>query len=173
MKAYQRAETRDQILEGRREPSPVEGWPGSTWSRSARPRESRGAPSTATSRTATSSSPTSERARGGGSRSASTPPSAAAPAGASRIEVVLHHAANDLREHEILRALLQNEPAFVLSKLREAFTSIPPAIRPMVEEEVACHPAVRSGTMTVEQYVEWLTRLLIAIYLFPTRTPTG
>jgi AcrR family transcriptional regulator len=88
-----------------------------------------------------------------------------------RIHIALHLATREARDNPILRRVLDTDPAFVLRSLRERL----PVIKKMIREPFAPlldqTAPVRKGVATVDQLVDWLTRLMISAYLFPDPEP--
>jgi AcrR family transcriptional regulator len=95
----------------------------------------------------------------------------AAPPGADRLEVALRYATQHAREHPVLSRILETDPAFVLRAIRDRLSELRALIHgllaPLLEETT---PVVR-GIATVEQLVDWLTRVMISAYLFPDPAP--
>ena len=95
----------------------------------------------------------------------------AAPPGVERLRVALEHAAQHAREHPLLQRVIETDPAFLLHALRTQYPIVRALIGrlfgPLLGEAIP----VREGAATAEQLVDWLTRLLISVFLFPDPNP--
>jgi AcrR family transcriptional regulator len=95
----------------------------------------------------------------------------AVPTGEERLRVVLEIATKQLREHAALQRLIESDPGFVLESLRERFPAVRSQIRDMLAPVLKETRSARARTLTDDQLVEWLTRFLISMYLFPPTDP--
>jgi hypothetical protein len=93
------------------------------------------------------------------------------PTGEERLRVVLEIATKQLREHAALQRLIESDPGYVLESLRERFPSVRGQIREMLAPVLKETRSARARTLTDDQLVEWLTRFLISMYLFPPADP--
>jgi AcrR family transcriptional regulator len=98
---------------------------------------------------------------------------AAAPAGASRLQVALQHVTRYVREHPAILRILETEPAFVLAYLREQFPALRATTGAFLAPLLAETRPVRDGLATTEQLVDWMTRVMISAVLFPDPDPDG
>jgi AcrR family transcriptional regulator len=90
-----------------------------------------------------------------------------APGSEEGIRLLLLRATRQVAEHPALQRLLETDPALVLGAVQRQF----PTIRSQLHEVLAPHlepaSAVRSGLVELDQLVDWLTRILITVFLIP------
>jgi AcrR family transcriptional regulator len=90
-----------------------------------------------------------------------------APSPEARIRLLLLRATRQVAEHPALQRLLETDPAFVLGAVQRQF----PTIRAQLHEVLAPHleatALVEGGVVELDQLVDWLTRLLITVFLIP------
>lgn len=94
-----------------------------------------------------------------------------APDGAEKVRLALQYAARFAGEHPVLRRLVETDPAFVLSAIRERFTVIRDMVHGPLAPLLAQTEPVRRGTVPTEQLVDWMTRMMISFFLFPEPDP--
>ncbi len=94
-----------------------------------------------------------------------------APAGPARLQVALEHATRHAREHPVLRRILETDSAFVLDAIRTQYPSIRALIGELLAPLLRETSLVRARVTTVEQLVDWLTRMMISAFLFPDPAP--
>lgn len=94
-----------------------------------------------------------------------------APPGPERILIALEHATRHVHEHPMLQRLLETDPAFVLRGLRAQFAGIKNELRPVLAPALDQLEPVRSGAAGVDDLVDWMTRLMLSAYLFPSASP--
>ncbi|GIW40355.1 MAG: putative HTH-type transcriptional regulator [Candidatus Binatia bacterium] len=94
-----------------------------------------------------------------------------APEGAERLRIVLEHAANYVRLHPALQRLLEAESAFVVSYLREKFSVIRGMLGRLLGPLLEATEVARSGVASPEQLLDWMTRVLVSMILFPDPDP--
>ena len=85
-----------------------------------------------------------------------------------RLKLLMLHATRYVSEHAALQRLLETDPAFVLSSLRQSFPSVRDELGRLLTPALEHSGPVRAGIVSVEQLVDWLTRILVTTYLFPT-----
>lgn len=93
------------------------------------------------------------------------------PPGEQPLHVVLRYATWHVREHPVLRRLLESEPAFVLNTIREYFPSVKRAVAELVCPMLGGVSPIQQGIVTQEQFIDWLTRMMISAYLIPDANP--
>jgi AcrR family transcriptional regulator len=98
---------------------------------------------------------------------------AAAPAGASQLEVALQLVTNYVREHPAIQRVIETEPAFVLGYLRAEFPTLRATTGAFLAPLLAQTDPVRQGLATTDQLVDWMTRVMISAVLFPDPNPDG
>lgn len=98
---------------------------------------------------------------------------AAAPAGASRLEVALQHVTRYVGEHPAIRRVIETEPAFVLGYLGRQFPALRATTGQFLAPLLAETQPVRDGLATTAQLVDWMTRVMISAVLFPDPDPDG
>lgn len=98
---------------------------------------------------------------------------AAAPAGASRLEIALQQVTRYVGEHPAIRRVIETEPAFVLGYLREQFPALRATTGQFLAPLLADTQPVRDGLASTEQLVDWMTRVMISAVLFPDPDPDG
>ena len=87
------------------------------------------------------------------------------------IHVLLTFASNATKERPLLAELLSKEPGFVLTSLQESFKDISRGLRPVFSADLRELAGLDNNTIPTTQLVDWITRLLIAGYLFPDPNP--
>lgn len=96
---------------------------------------------------------------------------AEAPTGADKVRLALQYAARFAGEHPVLRRILETDPAYAVTAIRDQFTTI----RQMIGEPLAPlfgeTDLVRRGTVQTDQLVDWMTRMMISFFLFPDPDP--
>lgn len=93
------------------------------------------------------------------------------PPGDDRIEVALQHVTRYAGEHAAIRRILETEPGFVLSYLRENFPVLRGMTKAMLGPLLRQTTPVRSGLVDAEQLADWLSRFMISAVLFPDPNP--
>ncbi len=96
-----------------------------------------------------------------------------APPGAPRLELALQHVTRYAREQPAIQRLLDTEPAFVLTYVRENFPALCATTREMLAPLLRPSSAVQTGAVGADQLVDWLTRVMISAVLFPDPDPDG
>jgi AcrR family transcriptional regulator len=89
----------------------------------------------------------------------------------SRMEVAIGHVARYVAEQPAIRRILETEPAFVLGYLREHFSDLRARSQQLLAPLLRRTEPVRSGAVTADQLVDWLTRVMISAVLFPDPDP--
>jgi AcrR family transcriptional regulator len=84
-----------------------------------------------------------------------------------RLKLLMLHATRYVKEHTALQRLLETDPAFVLSSLRLSFTSVRDELGRLLAPSLESSGPVKEGVVSVDQLVDWLTRILVTTYLFP------
>ena len=85
-----------------------------------------------------------------------------------RLKLLMLHATRYVREHAALQRLLETDPAFILSSLRQSFFTVRDELGRLLVPALKNSGPVKAGIVSVEQLVDWLTRILVTAYLFPT-----
>ena len=93
------------------------------------------------------------------------------PAGEARLDLVLEIASQQLSGHPALQRLLETDPAMVLESIRDRFPDIRERLTRVLGPALRETHPVRSGVISEGQLVDWATRLLISLYLFPDSEP--
>jgi AcrR family transcriptional regulator len=96
---------------------------------------------------------------------------AEAPGGAATVQLALQYAARFAVEHPVLRRIVETDPAFVLTAIRERFRDIRAVIHGPLAPLLAQTEPVRRGAAQTEQLVDWMTRIMISFFLFPDPDP--
>ena len=94
-----------------------------------------------------------------------------APDGAEKVHLALQYAARFAGEHPVLRRIVETDPAFVLTAIRDQFAAIRDMVREPLAPLFAQTDPVRQGTAKTEQLVDWMTRIMISFFLFPDPDP--
>jgi AcrR family transcriptional regulator len=94
-----------------------------------------------------------------------------APPGDERIEVALQHVTRYVGEHLAIRRILETEPGFVLTYLREHFSTLRAMTSTSLGPLLGQTTPVRSGVVKAEQLADWLSRFMISAVLFPDPNP--
>lgn len=94
-----------------------------------------------------------------------------APPGDVRIEVALQHVTRYVGEHPAIQRILETEPGFVLTYLRQHFSSLREMTSTSLGPLLRQTTPVRSGVVKVEQLADWLSRFMISAVLFPDPNP--
>ena len=95
----------------------------------------------------------------------------AAPAGEARLRVLLDHAMREVRAHPALQRLLESDPAEVLEGIRRQLPELVAAFHATLGPALEDIEPVRSGAVTSRQFVDWMTRFLVSMYLFEEPEP--
>lgn len=90
---------------------------------------------------------------------------------ADRFEVVMRHAAWHVREHPVLRQLSETDPDFLLRSIRKNFHSIRDTVEELVLPLTDDLAPIKLGIVTGDEFVDWITRILLSAYLFPDPNP--
>lgn len=90
-----------------------------------------------------------------------------APAGPARILVVLRHATQHVREHPVLRRLLETDPAFLLRALRAEMPLLRSRFGGVLRPLLADTHLVRNGVASADDLLDWMLRLMVSAFLFP------
>ena len=90
-----------------------------------------------------------------------------------RLKLLMLHATRYVKEHAALQRLLETDPAFVLSSLRQSFPSVRDELGRLLAPALASSQPVKTGVVSVDQLVDWLTRILVTTYLFPPEDNTA
>ena len=96
---------------------------------------------------------------------------AESPSHVPPIHVLLTFASNATKERPLLAELLSKEPGFVLTSLQESFKDISRGLRPVFSADLRELAGLDNNTIPTTQLIDWITRLLIAGYLFPDPNP--
>lgn len=96
---------------------------------------------------------------------------AKAPLGPKRILIALEHATRHVHEHRMLQRILETDPGVVLRELRRQFGDIKNELRPVLVPALETLEPVRSGAVEVEDLLDWMTRMMLSAYLFPSANP--
>jgi AcrR family transcriptional regulator len=96
---------------------------------------------------------------------------AQAPPGPERILIALEHAARHVHEHRMLQRILETDPGLVLRAVRRQFEGIKNEFRPVLAPTLETLEPVRRGAAEVDDLVDWMTRLMLSAYLFPSANP--
>jgi AcrR family transcriptional regulator len=94
-----------------------------------------------------------------------------APPGDERIEVALQHVTRYVGEHPAIQRILETEPAFVLTYLRQHFGTLCAMTSATLGPLLRQATPVRSGVVEAEQLADWLSRFMISAVLFPDPNP--
>jgi AcrR family transcriptional regulator len=94
-----------------------------------------------------------------------------APGDASQLEAALQLVTRYVQEHPAIRRIIATEPAFVLEYLRGQFPALCAVVGTFVAPLLAQTEPVRTGLVTTEQMVDWMTRVMISAVLFPDTDP--
>jgi AcrR family transcriptional regulator len=94
-----------------------------------------------------------------------------APPGDERIEVALQHVARYVGEHPAIQRILETEPGFVLTYLRQHFSTLREMTSASLGPLLRQTTPVRSGVVQAEQLADWLSRFMISAVLFPDPNP--
>jgi AcrR family transcriptional regulator len=90
-----------------------------------------------------------------------------------RLKLLMLHATRYVKEHAALQRLLETDPAFVLSSLRQSYPSVRDELGRLLGPALASSQPVKTGVVSVDQLVDWLTRILVTTYLFPPEDNTA
>ena len=93
------------------------------------------------------------------------------PEGEERLRIVLDFAVRLGRDHPLIQRLPESDPGFVLTSLRERFPDLQATFERLFAPDLKNTLLVRSGVVTAEQLVGWITRVLVSIFLFPDPDP--
>lgn len=93
------------------------------------------------------------------------------PDGEAPFETFVRHATWTVREHRMLRDLLENEPGFVLASLRENYVGIRESITKVVSPWLEESALDRLHDISKEQVIDSITRIMISHFLFPDPRP--
>jgi len=93
------------------------------------------------------------------------------PEGEERLRIVLDFAVRLGRDHPLIQRLPESDPGFVLTSLRERFPDLQATFERLFAPDLKNTLLVRSGVVTAEQLVGWITRVLVSIFLFPYPDP--
>ena len=85
-----------------------------------------------------------------------------------RLKLLMLHATRYVKEHAALQRLLETDPAFVLSSLKQSFTTVRDELGRLIVPALENSGPVKAGVVSVDQLVDWLTRILVTAYLFPS-----
>lgn len=96
---------------------------------------------------------------------------AEAPDGAEKVHLALQYAARFAVEHPVLRRIVDTDPAFVLTAIRDRFTAIRDMVHGPLAPLLAQTDPVRRGAADTDQLVDWMTRIMISFFLFPDPDP--
>jgi AcrR family transcriptional regulator len=94
-----------------------------------------------------------------------------APDGAEKVHLALQYAARFAGEHPVLRRIVETDPAFLLSAIRDQFSVIRGMVGGPLAPLFAQTEPVRQGAAKTEQLVDWMTRIMISFFLFPDPDP--
>ena len=90
-----------------------------------------------------------------------------APTSEERIRLLLLRATRQVGEHPALQRLLETDPAFVLGAVQRHFPTIREQLRDVLAPHLEATALVEGGIVELDQLVDWLTRLLITVFLIP------
>ena len=93
------------------------------------------------------------------------------PAGEERLRIVLDFAIRLGRDHPLIQRLPESDPGFVLTSLRERFPELRTTFERLFAPDLKNTLLVRSGVVTAEQLVGWITRMMVSVFLFPDPDP--
>lgn len=94
-----------------------------------------------------------------------------APEDEGRLRLMFEAATRHVQEDPALQRLLESDGARVLQGIRQQYGAIRQQLRVPLAPILERTAPVRSGQVSVDQLVDWLTRILISIYLFPGTDP--
>lgn len=94
-----------------------------------------------------------------------------APAGPERILIAVEHATRHVQAHRMLQRILETDPALVLREMRTQFAGIKNELRPVLAPALETLEPVHRGAAEVEDLLDWMTRLMLSAYLFPSANP--
>jgi len=96
-----------------------------------------------------------------------------APSDEDRLRGLLLRATRQVSEHPALQRLLETDPALVLGAVQRQFPTIREQLREVFAPLLGSTAVVTGGVVELDQLVDWLTRLLITVFLIPgERTET-
>jgi len=90
-----------------------------------------------------------------------------APSSEERIRLLLLRATRQVAEHPALQRLLETDPAFVLGAVQRHFPTIRSQLREVLAPLLEPTAVVAGGVVELDQLVDWLTRILITVFLIP------
>jgi AcrR family transcriptional regulator len=93
------------------------------------------------------------------------------PPGDERIEMALKHVTRYVGEHPAIRRIMETEPAFVLTYLREHFPVLREMTKTILGPLLRQTTPVRARVVNAEQLADWLNRFMISAVLFPDPDP--
>ncbi|MDH3685403.1 MAG: TetR/AcrR family transcriptional regulator [Myxococcales bacterium] len=90
-----------------------------------------------------------------------------APSTEDRLRGLLLRATRQVAEHPALQRLLETDPALVLGAVQRQFPTIRDQLREVFTPSLESTAVVAGGVVELDQLVDWLTRLLITVFLIP------
>lgn len=90
-----------------------------------------------------------------------------APSSEERIRLLLLRVTRQVAEHPALQRLLETDRALVLEAVQRQFPMIRSQLREVLAPLLAPTAVVAGGVVELDQLVDWLTRLLISVFLIP------
>ncbi|MBW2360973.1 MAG: TetR/AcrR family transcriptional regulator [Deltaproteobacteria bacterium] len=91
-----------------------------------------------------------------------------APEDEERVRLLVFYATRYVREHAALQRMLETEPALVLRALQDQFPVIKTELHQLMAPLLEDMQPVRAGVVTVDQLIDWWTRLLCSAFLLPS-----
>jgi AcrR family transcriptional regulator len=90
-----------------------------------------------------------------------------APSSEEGIRQLLLSATRQVAEHPALQRLLETDPAFVLGAVQRQFPTIRSQLHEVLAPLLQSTAVVTGGVVELDQLVDWLTRILITVFLIP------
>lgn len=90
-----------------------------------------------------------------------------APSSEEGIRQLLLSATRQVAEHPALQRLLETDPAFVLGAVQRQFPTIRSQLHEVLAPLLQSTAVVAGGVVELDQLVDWLTRILITVFLIP------
>jgi len=88
-----------------------------------------------------------------------------------RLQAAFAWPAKVAREYPLLQKLVETDPDFVLRSVRESYPAVRQTIAQLLGPVMAESALTRRGHVTVEQLVDWASRVLISAFLIPEEEP--
>lgn len=88
-----------------------------------------------------------------------------------RLQVAFAWPARFAREYPLLQKLVESDPDFVLRSVRESYPAVRQTLAQLLGPVMAESALARRGLVSVDQLVDWASRVLISAFLIPEEEP--